>query len=46
MKQSTKRYIFLFCWWLGLVVIWDVFIFSGHGRPVDFFVVRNMVWLF
>lgn len=34
MKQSTKRYIFLFCWWLGLVVIWTgVLELSPLGYP-------------
>jgi len=35
MKRSTKRYIFLFCWWLGLVVIWDAFFFTQLGQPMD-----------
>jgi len=34
MERSTKRYIFLFCWWLGLVVIWDALFFTGHGQPI------------
>jgi len=33
MKRSTKRYIFLFCWWLGLVVIWMGFFFTLREQP-------------
>lgn len=44
-RLKTKRRIFLFCWWLLLVVIWDVYFFSTKSQP-DIFSLSERLYIF